>query len=436
MKKLFSEFGPASAQQWKEQICKDLKGADFKTLVWKNPNGFEVGPFYTAGDVHEAREPLFERNTWEITEEIVVTDERNANKKALRALQGGASSLHFILTKKPDFAVLLNEISIQHIELNFILRYHDQDFKERFYSFLEGQHISTEKVNGGISFDGIANFVETGKWYISEEADLNWKNSWINGWIYQNAGATQSFELACVLAHAHEYLLRLEQKRKFKFSLSIGGDFFGEIAKLRALRKLWPLLAREYKGEEQIRIHACNSHLNQSYRDAYNNMLRTTTEGMSAVIGGCDSVTLQAYNKSFEGTNEFGERIARNQQLIFREESYLDKVSDMGAGSYYIESLTDLIAHQAWEEFKAIEDKGGFLACLRSNYIQDRIKHQAESMITEFRSEKYVLVGVNKFQNKNEQAKSRPMFKRINTGSEIMPLAKICLSDYLVKENA
>lgn len=436
MKKLFPEFAPASAQQWKEQICKDLKGADFKTLVWKNPNGFEIDPFYTSGDVREAHEPLFSRATWEITEEIVVSDERSANQKALRALQGGASSLHFILTRKPDFAILLSEISIQHIELCFILRYHDKDFREHFHSYCESQNIAASDVQGAISFDVIANYVETGKWYISEEADLNWRNSWINGWIYQNAGATQSFELACVLAHGHEYLVLLNYKRKFKFSLSIGSDFFGEIAKLRALRKLWQLVAREYKTEEQITIHACNSHLNLSQRDAYNNMLRTTTEGMSAVIGGCDSVTLQAYNKSFEGTNEFGERIARNQQLIFREESYLDKVSDIAAGSYYIETLTDQIAQQAWEEFKTIESKGGFIACLRSNYIQDRIKHQAEAMITEFRNVKLVLVGVNKFQNKNEQVKIRPGFKRITTGSEIIPLSKICLSDYLVKENA
>ena len=435
MEKLFSEFKPVSAAGWKQQIIKDLKGAPYENLVWHNQNGFDVEPFYTGDDAREA-EPVFTHSTWEIVEEIAVQDERAANAKALRALASGASGLHFILSRKPNLNALLEGISIRHIELSFILRYHDRDFRARFHSYLDYHGVGANEVNGSVCFDPLSHLAQAGNWFSSEEADMDWNNTWINAWIYQNAGATQSFELACALAHAHEYLHRSASASKYRFSLSIGSDFFGEIAKLRALRKLWRLVAGGYKANETISIHACNSHLNLSHLDAYNNMLRTTTEAMSAILGGCNSLTLEAYNKAFGRTNDFSERIARNQQLILREESYFDKIGDAAAGSYYIEWLTDALAGKAWEEFKAIEARGGLIACLRAGFIQQTIKSQAEQLIEAFRNEKLVLVGVNKFRNKQERVKPMPSIKRIATGAAVMPLSKICLSDYLVKENA
>jgi len=437
MEKLFSEFKPANAADWKQQIVKDLKGGDLSKLSWQNPNGFEVRPFYTSEDVREEKGPLFAHTGWEICEEIRVSNEREANAKALKALRGGASALHFKLNRLVDLKVLLEEISIEHIELNFILNYPDVDFKTRIHSYLDEMNIASEKLNGSISFDAIARLAETGNWFTSEEVDRDFGNAWVNASLYQDAGATQSFELACALAHAHEYLIKLDHKIKFRFTIGVGSDLFGEMAKLRALRKLWAIIAKEYKAEEEIYIHAVNSGINQSSLDAYNNMLRTTTEGMSAVLGGCNSLTLEAYNRSFESATDFSERIARNQQMIFKEESYLDKVADVGAGSYYIESLTDEIAAKAWEEFKIIESKGGFIACLRSDHIQQRIKEQAESLINQFREEKIVLVGVNKFQNKQEEKKKPGLnIKRITTGAQVQPITRIRLSDYLIKENA
>jgi len=437
MEKLFSEFKPSTTNDWKTQIIKDLKGGDLSKLTWHNPNGFEVQPFYTSEDLREEKTPLFAHTGWEICEEILVSNEKEANAKALKALQGGASALHFKLNRPVDLKVLLEDISIEHIELSFVLNYPDPNFKVRFHSYLDEKNIASGKLSGSISFDAIARLAETGNWYTGEEADLNFKNAWINASLYQDAGATQSFELACALAHAHEYLMKLGQKRKFRFTIGIGSDLFGELAKLRVLRKLWAIIAKEYKAEEEIYIHAVNSGINQSSFDAYNNMLRTTTEGMSAVLGGCNSLTLEAYNRSFESTSDFSERIARNQQMIFKEESYLDRVADVGAGSYYIESLTDEIAAKAWEEFKLIEERGGFIACLRSNYIQQRIKEQVENLVNQFRGEKIILVGVNKFQNKNEEKRKPGLnIKRITTGAEVLPITRIRLSDYLVKENA
>ncbi len=431
MEKLFSEFNAATAQDWKQQIIKDLKGADFEKLIWHNPNGFDVNPFYTSEDLIEKPTPLFTHADWEICSKINIDNERTANTNALKALTGGASSLIFFVSKKIDFAVLLNEISIEHIELNFELKYKDENFSSDFNSYLKKKNIDPEKINGSISFDVINLLVETG-----EEIALSAENTCVNASLYQNAGATQSFELACAIAQGHEYLSAQTEKsnsKQFRFSIAIGPDFFGEIAKLRALRKLWTLIANEYKTNPEIKIHCETSLLNKSSLDANNNMLRTTTEGMSAVIGGCNSLTLNSYNAGFEMANDFSERMARNQQLIFKEESYLNKVADIGAGSYYVEKLTGEIAEKAWKEFKIMENKGGFIACLKSNYIQDKIHEQAADMIKQFKEEKIVLVGVNKFQNSKEKQEQRSKSKEVKDKNSITP---ICLSDFLVKENA
>jgi len=431
MEKLFSEFSPSTASDWKAQITKDLKGAAFENLIWHNANGFDIQPFYTSEDIKERKSPVFSHADWEINEDIIVDAAKEANALALKSLNGGASSLTFILKQKPDFIALLNEISIEHIQLNFVLRYTDKQFLVNFHSYLDKLGIPASKIKGSISYDAIGNLVQTGNWFKSQEEDLKFNNTSVDTAIYHNAGATQVFELACAIAHAHEYVAVSTMKAGFHFSVAVGSDFFGEIAKLRALRKLWALVANEYKMSPEIKIHCKNSEINTSSLDAYNNMLRSTTEGMSAVIGGCNSLTLEAYNKSFETSDDFGTRIARNQQLIFKEESYLNKVADMGAGSYYIESLTDELVSKAWEEFKIIESKGGFIACLKSNYIQNRIKTQAELLINLFREGKTILVGVNKFQNKSEQpVKTRPNFKRITTGATINPIVQISLSDY------
>ncbi len=435
MEKLFSEFNAASAQDWKQQIIKDLKGADFEKLIWHNPNGFKVNPFYTSEDLIEKPQPLFTHSNWEICIEIIVDNEKTANANALKALMSGASSLIFVVSKKIDFAVLLNEISIEHIELNFELKYADADFITDFFSYLKQEGILTEKINGSVSFDAVGIVEET------REDNFKMKTTCINASLYQNAGATQSFELACALVHAHEELVWLSgeniiYKKPMRFTFAVGTDFFVEIAKLRALRKLWPAIAKEYNANPEIYLHCETSLLNKSSLDANNNMLRTTTEGMSAVIGGCNSLTVNSYNAGFENSNDFSERISRNQQLIFKEESYLDKVADIGAGSYYLEKLTDEIAAKAWDEFKFMESKGGFIACLGSNYIQNKIAEQATELIRKFRESQLVLVGVNKFQNPKEKQESAVGSWQLAANTDVGTMKPICVSDYLIKENA
>ena len=449
MDKLFSEFNPSTAADWKQQIIKDLKGLEYEKLITPNNNGFDVNPFYTSEDLPEKQLSLFAHSNWEICTDIFVEDDKTANAAALQALMGGASSLIFTLSKKTNFTILLKDISIEHIELNFVLKYIDPTFLADFNSYIKKQNISAEKLHVSVCLDVIQHLAETGNWFQNQEQDfisqakVSSKTNVVDATLYQNAGATQSFELACALAHAHEYLVKLSEHKNtsqstFRFNIAIGSDFFGEIAKLRALRKLWAIISKEYAVSPELYLHGETSFINKSSLDAYTNMLRTSTEGMSAVIGGCNSLTIHPFNESFENTSAFSERMARNQQLIFKEESYLHHTADMGAGSYYIETLTNQLAEKAWEAFKQIEEKGGFLACLKSNYIQETIQEQAAQLIHQFKEAQLVLVGVNKFQNPKEADVSEVKKQKQEDHADklIQVIQPLSLAKHFVKQHA
>ncbi len=414
MEKLFREFSGTTSQQWKEQIIKDLKGLDYETLVWKTHSGFDAQPFYTSENVKEKNNSLFSESNWDICEQITVTNEKQANQKALNALQGGASGLSFYIHKKIDTAALLKNISLEHIYSQFFISndaLHVLADLKKHYGKINPHD---NKIKCFVNIDPLCMFAYYGEWHDNEEKDLSVLNQLqhipVNISLYEEAGANTVNELAIGLAHTNEYFNYLLNQNNLKnkslhFIFSVAPDFFTEIAKFRAFRKLIYLLQQQYKTNFPIHIHAQTALIDKSSLDIYNNMLRTTTEAMSAVIGGVDSLCVLAYNESLEKGTEFGSRIAINQQHILKDESYLNKVADISAGSYFIESITDEIAEKAWEQFKVIESKGGFLACLKNNFIQETISKNAEQLIQEAKEGKLVLVGVNKFRVEKKSQK-------------------------------
>ncbi len=452
MEKLFSEFNASTAKDWKNQIIKDLKGGEFEKLIWHNPNGFDVKPFYTAEDLITRPAPVFTHHNWDVCEQITVEDEKKANARALKALEGGASGLSFYIHKKIDTAALLKNISLEHIYTQFFISNDALHVLTDLKNVYGKINPHDGQIKCFVNIDPLCMFAFYGEWHDKEEKDLSVIEQLVhipvNVSLYSEAGANTVSELAIGLAHCNEYFNYLDNKKLLKdktlhFIFSIGTDFFNEIAKLRAFRKLIALLQEQYKTNFNIHIHAQTTLQNKSNLDAYNNMLRTTTEGVSAVLGGCNSLCILPYNETFEDATEFSARISRNQQFIFKEESYLDKVADMGAGSYYIENLTNELAAKAWSEFKNIESKGGFVACLKSNFIQTKIKEQAAQLIKQFKEEKIILVGVNTFKNAKENVKSvvgsnqsAVVSQQSTAGVGIEAIKPIKLSDYLVKENA
>ena len=443
MDKLFSEFKAATAQDWKNQVVKDLKGTEFEKLIWQNANnnGFDINPFYSSEDISAKNNSLHTNTDWDVCEQITVTNEQEANARALKALEGGASGLSFYILKKIDTKVLLKGISLEHIYTQFFISndaLHVLDDLKNYYGKINPHD---GKLKCFINIDPICLFTFYGEWHVDEEKDISVLKQLahipVNVSLYQEAGANTITELACGLAHTNEYFTYLANQQVLKdktlhFIFSIGSDFFTEIAKLRAFRKLIALLQEQYQTNFNIHIHAQTSQQNKSHLDAYNNMLRSTTEGMSAVIGGCNSLCILPYDETFGDVSAFSSRIARNQQFVFKEESYLNKVADISAGSYYIENLTEEIAAKAWSAFKHIESKGGFIACLKTNHIQDKIKQEADVLVQKFKEEKIVLVGVNKFQNtKEKQAVRSKKQEATSKAAIITPIKPICLSDYL-----
>lgn len=438
MEKLFSEFAGLTSAQWKEQIVKDLKGVDFNQLVWKTHNGFDVNPFYTAEDLNEIKPPLFSTSEWDICEHIMVNDEQEANQRALKALECGASGLSFFINKKINASALIKDISLKHIYSQFNITNDAMHVLDDLKEYYAKVNEFDGKVKCFVNIDPLHLFSFYGEWHDNQEKDLSVLNKLqhipVNVGLYEDSGASTVNELAIGLAHLNEYFNYLTEHNNLKnkslyFSLSVAPDFFTEIAKFRAFRKLVALLQEQYTINFPVHVHAQTTMADKSTMDIYNNMLRTTTEAMSAIIGGTNSLSVLPYNEGFEKGSEFSSRIAINQQHILKDESYLNKVADISSGSYYIESITDSIAEKAWEQFKIIESKGGFIACLKNNFIQDLIAKDAASLEKEFNEGKLVLVGVNKFQNKDESNNYKvENTKNMTVKKEINPIKPIRLA--------
>ena len=349
---------------------------------------------------------MFTHNDWAICEYIIVKNEKDANTQALNALSNGASGLVFVIDHKIDSAVLLKGISVQHIYTLFKI---SSAFVEELQNTLKSMECGNQCF---IDTDVIAHFAQTGNWISSYEKDLYSQKSdstvAVDGRLYQEAGANIINELAFTLSHLNDYLAyrsennSLKSLKKVHLSVSVGSDFFMEIAKLRALRNLVSFLLNQYELKLEIHIHGQTTSINKSSIDSYTNMLRSTTEAMSASIGGCDSIVVLPFDASFNEPTDFSMRMARNQQLILKEESYLNKVADMGAGSYYIENTTKTLCEKAWQQFKHIESKGGLIECLKANIIQEIISNDAEMLTNQVKEGKMVLVGVNKYKNETE----------------------------------
>lgn len=447
MKTLFSDFLPVSAEEWKNKISKDLKGVDFNSLAWNTRNNIRVRPFYTSDDLKETSSPLFNQADWDICEYIHVIDEKTANTHALQALEGGASGLSFYINKKINTEVLLKDISLEHIYSQFFITNDASHVLNDLKNYYGKINPHDHKIKCFVNLDPLHLLAYFGEWHKNETSDLSSLEKLIhipvNISLYKEAGANTVNELAIGLAHTNEYFNYLNEKnalnnKTLHFTFSVGSDFFNEIAKFRAFRKLLALLQQEYETNFPIHIHAQTSLLNKSRLDLNNNLLRTTTEAMSAAIGGCNSICILPYDYPFNSRTIFSSRIARNQQHILKEESYLNKVADVSTGSYYVEALSEQLAEKAWEQFKTIENKGGFTECLKNNFIQSSILNDSTSLIKDFEDGKLVLLGVNKFQNQNETNVSQLSETESTSGKEsiINPIKSIRLAEKIESQKA
>ena len=446
--KLFNEFPPVSTEAWKEKVVADLKGADFdRKLVWRTNEGFPVQPYYRQEDLNKlnyldtlpgefpyVRGTKTNNNDWLVRQNIIVKDLEEANKKALEILMKGVTSLGFVFNEctevtVADLGVLLNNICLESVEVNFVAKCCTCKIAEAFAAYVLAGNWDPKNIEASVAYDPFGNYLLYGRFkngvdhVVTQAQNLVAKTTElpkyrvlaVNGKNYGNAGASVVQELAFSLAQGAEYLSALTEAgtavddvaKNIKFNLSVSANYFMEIAKLRAARLLWAQIVKAYEPKCEcgckMKVHAETGSWNKTFYDPYVNMLRTQTETMSAALGGADSITVLPFNAIFEDPTTFSDRIARNQQLLLKEESHFDKIVDPGAGSYYIEELTASITDEAWKLFLEIQEKGGFLAAAKEGFIQTKVKEMAAKRDLNVATRRENLLGVNQFPNFTER---------------------------------
>lgn len=421
MDKLFSDFPKVSKEKWEEKLIKELKGADFESSLKRND---EIEDFSYSTYSHNTessnsieipgkssfkRGGKTENNDWYIGALIVVENEKESNEKALDLLMTGCTSLVFDFKNKPaDLDTLFNEIGFEFIQTQFIL-YSFEQFStlKEFFKNNENCEILF-RLDFFNSEELIVKFNEFSK----IDTNKNTRFCHVNTFDIQQCGANVSQEISFGLASGHEYLVKLmesgysidEAAKSIHFSVGVGANYFYEIAKIRSLRVLWSKIVQAYNPKDNnsafCPITAEVGHMNKSLKDPYTNLLRQTTEGMSAISGGVETLLIHPYNsKSVEGVSVLSSRMALNISLILKDESYLDKVIDPIGGSYSIEKLTEIISENSWKMFQEIDSKGGLLSIEAAELIRSNVSNKAEIRKEKVKSGKQMMIGINKFPN-------------------------------------
>jgi len=447
--KLFTEFAAPTTQEWLDKIEIDLKGADFqKRLVWRTNEGFNVQPFYRREDLKGLKTPdalpgefpfvrgnKKDSNEWYVRQNIVVEDAKEANKKALDILNKGIDSLGFKLpgkmVSKETVETLLEGIYCDIVEVNFsTCKRHSLELAQILVEYFEKKGYDKEKVVGSIDWDPMEKIVMKGKdttpilalapqLVETMKEYPNFRVIAVNSDSLNNAGAYIVQELGYALAWGNEYLQQLTDAgvdvdlaaKNIKFNMGVSENYFMELAKFRAARLLWAQIVKQYEPKCdcacKMVINATTSTYNQTLFDSYVNLLRSQTEAMSAALGGIHSMVVTPFDAPYEQATDFSERIARNQQLLLKEESHFGQIVDPGAGSYYIEHLTDALAQEAWKIFLKVEEEGGFLAAIKAGTVQDDINATNVKRHGDAAKRKEFLLGTNQFPNFTEKSEGK-----------------------------
>lgn len=407
---LFDGFNPVSSKLWKQQIQYELKGADYnETLVWESPEGIKVKPFY---HTDEARQPLpvtTKAASFTIGQDIYVRDVPKSAARAASTLERGAEAIRFTLPSADvDLEALVSGMDAS-TPVYFDLHFFSVDFLQKLNTLAKAKNTTYYVLT-----DPVGNFAKDGNWYNGGDnfllLDSVVKNCphlnciSINGSLYQNAGANMVQQIAYTVSHAVEYFSRIKNINKpVIIQAAVGGNYFFEIAKLRALRIVFEAIAKEYEHYHTCHILATPTKRNKTLYDSTVNVLRTANECMAAITGGADAVFNLPYDALYRKSNEFSDRMARNQMLILKHESYFNAVNNPADGAYYIEELTAQLAERSLALLKEIEAEGGLLKQLSEGNLQRKIQESAAREQQLFNQTHEVLVGTNKYINSNER---------------------------------
>lgn len=442
--KLFDMFEPVSTEAWKAKITVDLKGADYdRKLVWRTNEGFNVQPFYRREDIKglptlgslPGEFPYVrgtrDNNDWLIGQTLRGSNAKELNEHARHILDRGVESLRIKLCKDmgaADLAEILKDVDLKKVEINVkCCPGHAVEVAAELVKLVK-EAGAVEEFRGSIDYNPFRRLLKHGLPFPKDAAaegkalyetvkEIKGLRCFpVNSYMLNNAGAYITQELGYALAWGAEWLTMMteagltvdEVACRIKFNMGISSNYFMEIAKFRAGRMLWAEIVKAYGPEKEcgckMWVHAVTSKFNQTIYDSHVNLLRSMTETMSAALAGVNSIETLPFDRCYQCPDEFSERIARNQQVLLREESHLNKVVDPAGGSYYIETLTVSIAEQAWKLFNEVEDNGGFEAMLRRGEIQAKVNESGVKRHLDVARRKENLLGTNQFPNFNERA--------------------------------
>ncbi|MDD3004421.1 methylmalonyl-CoA mutase subunit beta [Flavobacterium sp.] len=445
--KLFKDFEHVSSKQWKQQIQYDLKGADYNdALVWESLEGIKIKPFYHADEQPEVTYSSTKKEAFQICQNIFVFDVEKSVRRSLETLQRGAESLRFTISDKSiDIHHLLEKLPLEKTTIYFNLEFLDVEFVQKLNTIAQNKN-----AHFLVQLDPIGQLTKDGNWFSDLKNDFDLLNQIkstctslsflsIDGSLYQNAGATMVQQIAYIAAHTTEYLNRISDlSGTFVVQVAVGSHYFFEIAKLRALRLVIESIIPEFNPNIKIHILTTPSKRNKTLYDYNVNMLRTTTECMSAILGESDAVCNLPYDVLYHKENEFGDRISRNQLLILKNESYFDKVNNPADGAYFIENITQQMAEKALILFKEIELADGFITQLIGGNIQKKIQESASKEQDLFDSGKEILLGTNKYPNKDDRMSHDlelfPFVKTKPRKTLITPIIEKRLAEKIEKE--
>ncbi|MGA3105610.1 MAG: methylmalonyl-CoA mutase family protein [Terriglobales bacterium] len=427
---LLHEFPPVSTQAWEDVIAKDLKGADYaKKLVWQTEEGLAVKPYYRAEnivgleylDAAPGNFPFVRGDRaaadWRIREEIEALDPAEANRAACAAVVAGAEEIAFLqvqIAGAPDLTVLLAHL--QEIPVHF------QGAGEALIRLLLGRKPNSRVSTGWDPFKNLDFAAE-----VIAKSPATFVPFTISGSEFEESGATAVQEVGFTLAAGIDFLAEMQSRKadinraaaSVTFSFAIGSNYFFQIAKLRAFRLLWARAVESFGGTREsakARIHARTSRWNETVYDPHVNILRGTTEAMSAALGGADSISVAPFDECYKAPDEASRRLARNTQILLKQEALLSRVADPGGGSYCLEVITDFIAREGWKTMQAIEAAGGFRKALADGQIQRAVEQSLAAKEKAVASRRRIFTGTNQHSNLSEKALERIDESRLNKG--------------------
>ncbi|MGB1219541.1 MAG: methylmalonyl-CoA mutase family protein [Flavobacteriales bacterium] len=419
---MFEQFEKQSAESWRKKIEADLKGASFDTLNWKTKEGFTLAPFYTKEN--RPNDSISHKKTgqWSIIEHIKISDEDKNNKTFLEVLACGVDALELDFSSKSEvnFDLLFKDVRLNCITLIMHIDCHQLDLLASFLDYAKANY-DLNTLNFSLSYDVFHSYYKSGEIDPKLDTFLNQLKSIAEAHSFETfrfgaidlrylelAGATCSQQLAYALSIAQYFVKHWGSKLVFQsmscFS-STSSNFFFELAKLKTLRALWAFYAEQYGETSKLWISASTSQRNKTLYDPYVNVLRTCSETFSAILAGADAVHTQAFDHIYKESNAFSSRIARNQQLLLKGESYIEHFADPSAGSYYVEHLVEVLEKESYSKFQMI-DSFGFEEYLSSGTLKTELENQQNQDLEDVEQNKIELLGSNLYPNQEEQMKT------------------------------